>query len=154
AGMKRLAVIGVVLAAISAPATASAGGMAAWVLHGPGKGLRAGDTWVAQLRVVGCRGVPTGMVPTVTITNGEGQQVFFRGRKAGATGRYVANVVFPSAGKWSYSVSLMGYTQKRHGPFVVGPAAKQQTRLLAALPPAGAVLLVLATGLALRRRGR
>jgi hypothetical protein len=92
------------------------------------------------------------MVPTVTITSGTGEQQFFRGQRAGATGRYVARVVFPSAGKWSYSVSLMGYTQERRGPFVVGPAGKQEPRLLAALPPVGTVLLVLATGLVLRRR--
>jgi hypothetical protein len=63
----------------------------------------------------------------------------------------VARVVFPSAGQWSYEITALGYALDRQGPFVVRPARKP-SRLLAALPPVGAVLLVLGTGLVLRRR--
>ena len=149
--MKRLALVAAAAAALAVPGIASAGGMGAWALHGPDKGIRAGETWLAQLRVVACQGTPMNMAPTVAITDASGQKLTFQGRKAGADGKYVARVVFPSAGKWSYSVWLLGYTQEQRGPFVVRPA-KQQTRLLAALPPVGAVLLVLGTGLLLRRR--
>ena len=149
--MKRLALVAIVAAALGVPGTASAGGMGAWALSGPDKGIRAGDAWVAQLRVVACRGTPMNMAPTVAITSASGRILTFQGRKAGAAGKYVARVVFPSAGEWSYSVSLDGYTQEQRGPFVVRPA-RQQPRLLAAIPPVGAVLLVLGTGLVLRRR--
>jgi hypothetical protein len=149
--MRRLALVAAVAAALVAPSAAGAGGMGAFALSGPGTNLKAGDTWLAQLRVVGCVGTPTDAVPTVAITNRSGQRLTFRGEKAGVTGRYTARVVFPSAGQWSYAVLVYGYTMDRQGPFVVRPA-KQPSRLLAALPPAGAVLLVLGTGLILRRR--
>lgn len=149
--MRRLALVAAVAAALAAPSAAGAGGMGAFALSGPGKSLKAGDTWVAQLRVVGCVGTPMDAVPTVAISNGSGQRLTFRGKKVAGTGHYTARVVFPSAGRWSYEVVVYGYAMDRHGPFVVRPAQKP-SRLLAALPPAGAVLLVLGTGLILRRR--
>jgi hypothetical protein len=149
--MKRLTVIAVAAAALAVPSTAFAGGMGAFALHGPRANIQAGETWLAELRVVACLGRPWEAVPTVAITNGKGQRLTFRGEKANGKGRYVARVVFPSAGDWSYAVLVTGYTLDRRGPFVVRPA-KQPSRLLAALPPVGAALLVLGTGLLLRRR--
>lgn len=149
--MKRLALVAAFLAALAAPATALGGGMGAFALSGPDRGIKAGDVWVAQLRVVGCAGIPMDVVPTVAITSDSGRKLTFRGRAAGAAGKYTARVVFPSAGKWSYQVAIWGVTQDVHGPFLVAPARKDD-RLVAAVPPIGAVLLVLSTGLALRRR--
>ena len=149
--MRRLTLVAVVTAALAAPSAAFAGGMGAFALHGPQQGIKAGDTWLVQLRVVACVGAPMSSVPTVAITNGAGQRLTFRGQKATGTGRYVARVVFPSAGEWSYSVSVMGYVMDRRGPFAVLPA-QRESRMLAALPPVGAVLLVVGTGLLLRRR--
>jgi hypothetical protein len=149
--VKRLAVIAVVAAALAAPSSAFAGGMGVWALSGPERGMKAGDVWLAQVRVVGCQGIPMDAVPTVAITSESGQRLTFRGRTTGVPGKYTARVVFPSAGKWSYQIELWGTAQDRHGPFVVGPAQKPD-RLIAAVPPLGAVLLVLGTGLILRRR--
>jgi hypothetical protein len=149
--MRRLALVAAVAAALVAPSAATAGGMGAFALSGPGKNLKAGDAWLAQLRVVACMGNPMDAVPTVAITNGTGQRLTFQGEKVAGKGRYSARVVFPSAGQWSYAVLVSGYTMDRQGPFVVRPA-KQPSRLLAALPPVGAVFLVLGTGLILRRR--
>ena len=149
--MRRLALVAAVGAALAAPSTALGGGSAAWALSGPDRGIQAGDVWLAQLRVVGCVGTPADAVPTVTIESEAGQVKSFRGQRVGTAGRYAARVVFPSAGRWSYRVTVYGWGD-RHGPFVVAPARNEPSRLLAALPPVGAVLLVLGTGLALRRR--
>ena len=151
--MKRLTVVAVLAAALAAPSAASAGGLGMWALSGPERGIKAGDVWLAQVRVVGCRGTPMDGVPTLVVTSQSGQRLAFRGRTAGAQGKYTARVVFPSAGKWSYHIELWGSAQDRHGPFVVGPA-KKADRLTAAVPPLGAALLVLGTGVLLRRRRR
>jgi hypothetical protein len=152
--MKRLAVVVAIAGALAAPAAASAGGMAAWALSGPQPGIRAGDVWVAKLRVVACMGTPADMVPTLVVTeNATGREFRVRARSTGAVGKYTASVRFPSAGNWSYRVDLLNFRNQTFGPYRVGPAqVAQPDRLLAALPPVGAALLVLGTGLALRRR--
>jgi uncharacterized protein (DUF2141 family) len=149
--MRRLALIAAAAAALAAPSAAFGGGMAAFALHGPSAQIKAGEVWLAQLRVVSCMGTLTDVTPSLTITNSAGETVAFRGRRSGRAGIYTARVVFPSAGEWSYQVTAAGMPTEAHGPFRVAPSAKP-SRLLAALPPVGAVLLVLGTGLALRRR--
>jgi hypothetical protein len=149
--MRRLALVAVALAALAAPSTALAGGGGAFVLHGP-TGLKAGDTWLAQIRVVGCVGMHYDAPTAVTITQrGTGRTLTFPGRRAGAVGHYTARVVFPAAGEWTYAATVNGWAMEANGPFAVAPAPKQR-RLHAALPPVGAALLVLGTGLVLRRR--
>jgi hypothetical protein len=154
--MKRLALITVALTSLVAAPTSGAGGMGAFVLSGPPAGAQAGDVWLAKVRVVGCSGQLVGsMAPTVVLLDqASGKRLRFRGVAAGPEGHYTARVVIPSAGSWSYRVNvgamLIGQTR---GPFKVSPAQKPD-RLVAALPPLGAALLVLGTGLALRRRRR
>lgn len=151
--MKRLALVAAVVASLAAPSAASAGGMAAWALSGPPAGMQAGDAWNAQIRVVGCQGVPLGITPTVLIVdNASGRQVRFRARSAGAAGEYTARVVFPTAGNWSYRIEVQGLQNQRFGPYRIAAPAREPDRLLAALPPLGAALLVLGSGLLLRRR--
>lgn len=149
--MRRAVLIAAAAAALAAPGTALGGGMGAWTLSGPDRDIEAGEVWLAQLRVVGCIGNPVDAVPTLTVVSSSGQTVAFRGRRT-AEGKYTARVVFPSAGRWSYRVTVGGFGEfERRGPFAVASAQKP-SRLLAALPPVGAVLLVLGTGLILRRR--
>jgi hypothetical protein len=148
--MRRFVLISAVAAALAVPGTALGGGVAAWALSGPDRDIEAGEVWVAQLRVVGCVGSPADAVPTLTVVSQSGQTLSFRGRRT-AVGKYTARVTFPSAGRWSYRVTVYGWGEPAKGPFVVAPAQKP-SRLLAALPPVGAVLLVLGTGVLLRRR--
>jgi hypothetical protein len=149
--MRRLALVAVALAALAAPSTALAGGGGAFVLHGP-TGVKAGDTWLAQIRVVGCLGTHYDGPTAVAITQrGTGRTLTFRGRRAGAVGHYTARVVFPAGGEWTYAAKVNGWAMETNGPFTVAPA-KRPSRLYAALSPVGAVLLVLGTGLLLRRR--
>jgi hypothetical protein len=149
--MRRFVLVSTVVAALAAPATALGGGMAVWAMSGPAPDIKAGDVWLAQLRDVGCIGNPIDAAPTLTVVSKSGELLSFRGRRTGVAGKYTARVVFPSSGRWSYRVTLNGWGEQAHGPFVVAPAQKP-SRLLAALPPVGAVLLVLGTGALLRRR--
>lgn len=149
--MRRLVVLSAVVAALAAPGTALGGGVGVWALNGPGPNVRAGDVWVAQLRAVGCMGLPVDAAPTLTLVSRSGERLSVRGRSTGVTGRYTARVVLPSAGRWSYRVTLWGVGEPSRS-FVVAPAADSPSRLLAALPPVGAALLVLGTGALLRRR--
>jgi hypothetical protein len=154
--MRRLALVAAILGALAAPSSAAAGGMAAWTLSGPPAGLTAGDAWHAQIRVTGCRGVLLGSItPTVVVVdNRSGRIVRFRGRSTGVPGEYTARVVFPTAGNWSYRVEAHGLRMESFGPYRIAAPAQKPDRLVAALPPIGAVVLVLGTGLVLRRRRR
>jgi hypothetical protein len=152
--MKRLAVLGAALGALALAPAASAGGLAAFTLGGPPAGIRAGDVWLAQLRVVSCLGQPGTMVPSLVVyDSASGRSETFRAAPTGRTGLYTARVVFRRFGNWSYRAKVGGVSGEVKGPVAVAPARKM-SRLTATLPPLGAVLLVFGTGLALRRRRR
>ena len=80
------------------PAAAQAGGWATVVLAPPPAGLQAEETWTAQLTVLRHGRTPTdGAAPSITI-RGQGGPQTFQAKPAGATGTYVAHVVFPDGG--------------------------------------------------------
>lgn len=108
--MRRL-LISLALVVLVAPAGALAGGWATAGL-GPPDGIGAGDTWNAEVKVLQHGVTPlTGANPTVTIRNAStGQVKTFDARPTDEPGVYVAKVVFPSQGKWSYEV-YDGFTQ-------------------------------------------
>ena len=150
--MRRLAVLVAVVAALVVPGTSLGGGAAAWLIGGgPGPNVEAGDVWVAKLRAVSCLGSPANDAPTLTLVSRSGERMTVRGQRTAVADTYTARVVFPSAGTWSYRVTIWGMGEPARS-FVVAPAASQPSRLLAALPPLGAVLLVLGTGALVRRR--
>jgi hypothetical protein len=101
--MKKL-LIGLALVVLAAPASALAGGWATVGLGGPPDDMGPGDTWNARLTVLQHGTTPLdGLSPTVTIKNGTTSKTF-TAKPAGEPGVYVAKVVFPSAGSWSYQV--------------------------------------------------
>lgn len=101
--MKKL-LIGLTLVALAAPASALAGGWATVGLGGPPDDMGPGETWNARLTVLQHGRTPLdGLSPTVTIKNGSISKTF-TAKPAGEPGEYVAKVVFPSAGSWSYQV--------------------------------------------------
>jgi copper resistance protein C len=103
--MKRLAIAVALAATLAVPAAAQAGGWATVTLAPPPAGLQAEETWTAQLTVLRHGQTPTdGAAPAITIRGPDGPQTF-KAKPAGATGAYVAQVVFPSAGSWRYEVS-------------------------------------------------
>jgi hypothetical protein len=115
--MRKL-LLGLTLAVLVLPTSALAGGWATAGLGPPDDGIGPGDTWNAKITILQHGITPlSGVHPTVTIQNGSTSKTF----EATATeepGVYLAKVVFPSAGTWSYSV-YDGFTQyggaKTHG---------------------------------------
>src|SRR5215210_212064 len=102
--MKR-ALVAAALAAVVVPSASLAGGWATVGLANLPDGVRAGDAWNAQITVLRHGRTPTdGAKPAVTITNGNGDTKTFPARPANGVGKYVAHVVFPSAGEWRFSI--------------------------------------------------
>jgi hypothetical protein len=145
--MRKL-LIGLALVALAAPATALAGGWATAGLEPPPDDIGAGDTWNANITILQHGQTPLdGVTPAVTIRKG-GVSKTFTARPAGEPGKYVANVVFPSEGRWEYTV-YDGFTQyggqKTHtfAPVTIGGASGGALSFLAlvALVAAGAAVL-------------
>jgi hypothetical protein len=103
--MRRL-LISLVLVALLAPASALGGGWATAGLGPPDDGIGPGDTWNAEVKVLQHGTTPLdGVSPTVTIRNvSTGQAKTFPAHPTDESGVYLAKVVFPSTGKWSYEV--------------------------------------------------
>jgi hypothetical protein len=109
----RKALIGgalVLLVALMSAAPASAGCWATVGLTPPPSGTSAGDVWKARITVLqhDLNPLPDARdaSPKVTIVNsasGE-KQTFVAKATDPAAGRYLARVVFPSAGSWNYKV--------------------------------------------------
>lgn len=109
--MRKL-LIGLALVALAVPASAIAGGWATVGLGPPPDDMGPGQTWDARITVLqhGNSDTPLmGVVPTLTIKNGSTSKTF-KAKPTDEAGVYVARVVFPRAGKWSYSV-YDGFTQ-------------------------------------------
>ena len=68
-------------------------------------GTPPGKTWAVDMTVLQHGRTPlTGIAPVLTIMNGDGETRSFTGTPTGKPGVYRADVVFPSAGTWSYQV--------------------------------------------------
>lgn len=108
--MRKVLIGVVVLVALTSAAPASAGCWATAGLAPPPNGTSAGDVWKARVTVLqhGRNPLPDARdaSPKVTIVNhGSGEkQTFVAKASDPAAGLYVARVVFPSAGSWSYQV--------------------------------------------------
>jgi hypothetical protein len=103
--MRRLVLLGSLLAAALIPVGAAAGG--GWATAGvspPPDGMSGGDTWNAQVTILQHGVTPlVGVKPTLTIRNGS-KAVTFPARPTGKDGVYLAKVKFPSGGEWRYEV--------------------------------------------------
>ena len=100
------------LVALAIPASAFAGGWATVGLGPPDDGIGPGDTWNAKMTVLQHGNPQTplmGVSPTVTIRNGSTSKTF-RAVATEEPGVYLARVVFPRAGTWTYEV-YDGFTQ-------------------------------------------
>ena len=101
--MRKL-LIGLTLVALALPASALGGGWATAGVSPPPDDMGPGQTWDARLTILQHGETPLdGVTPTLTIRNG-GTSKTFTAKPSGEPGVYIAHVVFPSAGKWSYSV--------------------------------------------------
>ena len=109
-------VFALVLAAVGA-GSAGAGGWATVGLASTPEGIGSGETWKAEITVLRHGVTPTdGAAPSLTIRNeGSALAKTFSAQPTGETGVYVASVVFPEAGSWSFEIdnglSATGYGQ-------------------------------------------
>ncbi len=101
---------------------AAAGGFATVQLDSTPDGVAVGETWSAQLTVLQHGRTPLdGLSPTVTIASGSQEQMF-PAAPTSEPGVYHVEVVFPSAGTWTWTI-WDGFTQTHtYAPFVVAPA--------------------------------
>jgi hypothetical protein len=126
--MNRL-LIGLAFAALALPAGAAAGGWATVGLGPPPDDMGPGGTWDAKVTVLQHGNPETplmGVIPTLTIENGSTTKTF-KGTKTDAAGVSTIKVVFPSAGKWSYTVydgftEYGGATTHKFAPVTIGAA--------------------------------
>ncbi len=101
--MKKLLLV-LAIAAVAVPA-ASAGGWATVGLSSLPTGTPPGETWAVDMTVLQHGQTPLeGIAPVLTIVNGDGDARSFTGTPTGKPGVYRADVVFPTAGTWSYQV--------------------------------------------------
>jgi hypothetical protein len=142
--MRKVLLGGVLLAALTFAAPAGAGCWATVGLAPPPKGLTAGKTWTAEIKVLqhGRNPLPDAAdaKPTVTISNHatEDSKTFTAKATDPAAGLYEAKVVFPSPGVWDYEV-FDGFTSEQ-GEEV--PCARTHTfaevRIGGSAPPSSA----------------
>src|SRR5262252_8170221 len=107
----RRRVAGVAVAAVGAlalalPGAASAGGFATVGLSSLPDGTAPGRPWHVTLTILQHGRTPmSDLRPSVRVASPDGQTVrTFAARRAGKPGTYTADVVFPSAGRWTYTV--------------------------------------------------
>lgn len=101
-----LVVAAALAAALIAPATTLAGGWATVGLSSLPDGARSGEAWVVDVTVLQHGRTPLERVePKVLIATGiGGTEQAFAAKPTQKAGVYRARVVFPSAGRWTYSV--------------------------------------------------
>ena len=100
--MRALAVA-VAFLVFAVPAAAGGG----WATAGlaPPEGIKAGQTWDAEITVLQHGQTPLeGVKPAVVIRNDRGVEKRYFAEKTGKPGVYVAEVKFPTSGTWRYLV--------------------------------------------------
>jgi hypothetical protein len=116
------AAVAAVMAALALPAIAGAGGFATVGLSSLPDGTSPGTPWHVTLTILQHGGTPlTDVKPTVRIRSDDGRTTrTFAAKAAGKDGLYTADVVFPSAGQWRYSVND-GFSQTHaFAPVAIG----------------------------------
>jgi hypothetical protein len=103
--MKRLALILIAGGTLALPAAAQAGCWATVGLSSLPKDVHAGQPWSVAITVKqhGRTLLPNAK-PAITIADAAGAKTTVQARKTQRRGVYRANVVFPSAGRWTYTV--------------------------------------------------
>jgi hypothetical protein len=108
-----LIVLPVALVLLIAPA-AYAGGWATVGLSSTPAGTEPGKPWPVDITVLQHGVTPLeGVKPSVIITSGDARKTF-AAKPTGKPGVYRAEVVFPTAGRWSYAVDDGFITERPH----------------------------------------
>jgi hypothetical protein len=98
--------LGAAVAAAATPAAALAGGWATAGVAPPPADTKPGKPWNAELTLLQHGRTPLeGVKPSVIISPARGGSPrTFAAKPTGEPGKYVARVVFPAAGRWTYAV--------------------------------------------------
>jgi hypothetical protein len=105
----------ILAAALTAPATAAAGGFATVGLTPPPDDIEPGTPWVVDLEVLQHGRTPLEGVEPSVIVSGGGEREVFPAKPTDQPGVYRAEVVFPDEGTWRYAVDD-GFTQTHTFP--------------------------------------
>lgn len=118
--MRYLIALATLVAALVVPATAGAGGWATIGFAPLPDDVEPGQPWNPELTILQHGVTPLdGLSPTITITGAEGEELF-TATPTGEPGKYVANVVFPSAGSWAIAIdSSFGESRLTYGPVTI-----------------------------------
>jgi hypothetical protein len=102
-----VAAIAAVAAALALPGVAAAGGFATVGLSSLPDGTPPGTPWHVTLSILQHGRTPLGdLRPTVLVRSADGKTTrTFAAKPAGKAGLYTADVVFPAAGRWRYSIN-------------------------------------------------
>ena len=127
--MRRRTAVPTILAAgallLALPGAAGAGGFATVGLSSLPDGTAPGRPWHVTLTILQHGRTPlSDLQPSVRVASPDGQTVrTFAARPAARPGTYTVSVVFPSAGRWTYSIDD-GFTQTHtYAPVTIGAAA-------------------------------
>jgi hypothetical protein len=156
---KLLIVSSLALAALALPASSIGGGWATVGLSPPPDDMGPGQTWNAEMRILqhGVRPLE-GVEPIVMISKSGSSDQSFSAEPTGEPGVYVAKVVFPQAGEWSYRVDDGFSRTHTFSPVSIGGAAAGDggfpvttvTAVIAVVLALAAVLFLLARRLRVR----
>ena len=161
--MRYLVILATLVLSVTAAPVAGAGGWATVALASTPEGVRAGEAWPAEFTVLRHGVTPTdGAAPSLTIRNAEaGQSKTFAAESTGATGVYVARVVFPDAGSWTFEIdnglAATGYGESAtttYAPVTIAPGSEGGIGSFPALPfgvLVAAIALAIASVLGVRR---
>jgi len=149
--------LGLVAAAVLVPAAlAKDGGVE---LSSTPFGTPPGGTWTTGLTLIDLNGrLPADAKPTLMLTNLDtGATTAFAAKPTGTVGKYTLDVVFPTAGRYSYRVTD-GFTDREYTyppvrivgsiPVVAVPSSGGEGSFPVWAPVAGGIALLLAAGAA------
>jgi hypothetical protein len=124
---------------LTAPAAATAGGWATVELDSVPEGLAPGETWSVEMTILQHGVTPVvGVKPRVIVTKvGEYGRRAYRARPTSEPGVFRADVVFTSAGTWTYAIDD-GFAGVRTYPSVeIGRSGEERVAAAAGLGSAG-----------------
>lgn len=159
--MRHLIALTVLAAALALPAAAGAGGWATVGFAPLPDDVEPGQAWKPEITILQHGVTPLdGLTPTVTIEGAEATEVF-TAEPAGKPGKYVAEVVFPSAGSWRIAIdSTFGDSRVTYGPVTIDAVDGLPSSgggdfpVVPVLAGAGGLILALAAALGLARQRR
>jgi hypothetical protein len=135
---ERLTLLAVAAVALAAPAAATAGAWATVELDSMPVGLAPGEPWRVELTILQHGVTPLeGVKPRVIVSkDGEAERRVFPARATSKPGVYRADVVFASAGTWTYAVDDGFMDMRTYPPVSIGKSG--QERVAASAGPSGA----------------